>query len=266
MNVDNRSGEWSEMPPASCRDRGWMRGWVGAWCLSCSPDDWCGFREANGSHPHQDRHLAPASSPPFPLSLQDAERLHSPFRSSKFIRTETAFPAITRFGGQTSSGRWRHLLVILRFGGQTSSGIRNAQVKAAFAELFYEGLAGYSQFYGDTAFRSLAARDEACHDGGVPAGGAFHGGEAGSLICVVEEVYDGLLLLTAFETARDDAHNHQVLLAGAGGKLWFQEGVQHVARHYRLTIDDDGLQVDETGVIVGFPLGVVAGPAQGFVL
>src|SRR5579859_387861 len=52
--------------------------------LSCSPRDSSGSREAHGSPPTEDRHQAPASSPPFPLSLRDAERLHSPFRSSKF--------------------------------------------------------------------------------------------------------------------------------------------------------------------------------------
>src|SRR5579859_5698637 len=97
--------------------------------------------------------------------------------------------------------------------------IRHAQIKATFAELFYEGLAGYGQFYGDASLRGLAARDEASHDGGVPAGGAFHGGEAGSFVCIVEEIYDSFFFLAVFEAARDDAHNYQVLLAGTGRKL-----------------------------------------------
>jgi len=33
-----------------------------------------GFREARGSHPNQDKHQAPSSTPPRPLSLQDAGR------------------------------------------------------------------------------------------------------------------------------------------------------------------------------------------------
>jgi len=47
-----------------------MWGWVGALCLSFSPDDSSGSGEANGSHPNEDRHKAPASTLPFPLSLQ----------------------------------------------------------------------------------------------------------------------------------------------------------------------------------------------------
>ena len=34
----------------------------------------------------KDRHKAPTSTPPFPLSLQEVQRLHFPIRSSKFIR------------------------------------------------------------------------------------------------------------------------------------------------------------------------------------
>src|SRR5690242_1483747 len=47
---------------------GWMRG-PGA-CPS-SPFDSSGFRDANGSHPHEDRHQATASTPLRPLSLQN---------------------------------------------------------------------------------------------------------------------------------------------------------------------------------------------------
>jgi hypothetical protein len=39
------------------------------------------------TYPHEDKHKAPSSAPPRPLSLQDedAECLHYPFRSSNFI-------------------------------------------------------------------------------------------------------------------------------------------------------------------------------------
>ncbi len=37
-------------------------------------DDGSGFREANRSHPHEDKHQAPSSTPLRPLSLQDAGR------------------------------------------------------------------------------------------------------------------------------------------------------------------------------------------------
>jgi len=42
--------------------------------------------KANGSYSDEDRHEAPASTPPFPLSLQNPERLHYPFGSSNVIR------------------------------------------------------------------------------------------------------------------------------------------------------------------------------------
>ena len=35
------------------------------------PDDSAGGCEARGSYPEEDRHKAPASTPPLPLSLQD---------------------------------------------------------------------------------------------------------------------------------------------------------------------------------------------------
>jgi hypothetical protein len=54
-----------------------MRGWEGALCLSCWPDDASGVGEAGGSYPTQDRHQAPTSAPPFPLSLQGGEQLVS---------------------------------------------------------------------------------------------------------------------------------------------------------------------------------------------
>src|SRR5579859_3473153 len=67
MILDNRSGQPHQTPPASCRDRGRMRGWAGALCLSSSQQDSVRCREAEGSHPHK----APASTPPLPLSLQN---------------------------------------------------------------------------------------------------------------------------------------------------------------------------------------------------
>ena len=45
-----------------------------ALCLSWWPDDGSGFREANRSHPHEDKHQAPSSTPLRPLSLQEAGR------------------------------------------------------------------------------------------------------------------------------------------------------------------------------------------------
>ena len=41
---------------------------------SCWHDEWSGLREANRSHPHEDKHQAPSSTPLRPLSLQDAGR------------------------------------------------------------------------------------------------------------------------------------------------------------------------------------------------
>jgi len=51
-----------------------MWGREGALCLSWWPDDGSGLREATRSHPHQDKHKAPASTPRRPLSLQEAGR------------------------------------------------------------------------------------------------------------------------------------------------------------------------------------------------
>src|SRR5260370_11811830 len=71
----------------SCRDKGWTWGRVGALCLSWWQRDSLEFREAKGSSPNEDKHKAPASAPPRPLSLQDAETL-----------------LITPFGRENSSG------------------------------------------------------------------------------------------------------------------------------------------------------------------
>ena len=48
----------------SCRDKGRMWGRVGALCLSSSLFDSLGFREARWSHPNEDKHKAPSSTPP----------------------------------------------------------------------------------------------------------------------------------------------------------------------------------------------------------
>ena len=52
-----------------------MRGWVGVLCLSFSPYDSWGFREANVFHPNEDRHKAPTHPRIHPLSLQKARKL-----------------------------------------------------------------------------------------------------------------------------------------------------------------------------------------------
>ena len=77
---------------------------MGALCLSWWQYDSSGFRQARWSEPNEDKHKAPASTPPCPLSLQDEgdanvpistafgrhnpirrDDAHSPIRSSKFI-------------------------------------------------------------------------------------------------------------------------------------------------------------------------------------
>ena len=73
MNYTNRSGKRLETP-LTCRDKGQTWGKAGAWCLSWWPCDASGLREAYGSHPNGDRHQAPSSTQPFPLSLQEARR------------------------------------------------------------------------------------------------------------------------------------------------------------------------------------------------
>ncbi len=56
--------------PASCRDKGRMRGRVGALCLSSLHHDSSRFRVAQWTYPREDKHKAPTSAPPRPLSLQ----------------------------------------------------------------------------------------------------------------------------------------------------------------------------------------------------
>ena len=79
----------------SCRDKGRMWGWVGALCLSWWQRDSPGFREAVWSHSHQDKHKAPSSTQPRPLSLQDGGGRKRPAGT------------IPLFGRQYSSGRGR---------------------------------------------------------------------------------------------------------------------------------------------------------------
>jgi len=48
---------------------------VGALCLSSWQADSVGFREAEESYPDEDKHKAPTSTRPHPLSLQDGDAL-----------------------------------------------------------------------------------------------------------------------------------------------------------------------------------------------
>jgi hypothetical protein len=49
-----------------------MGGWVGALCLSSSRYDHYASYDSDESYGNEDRHKAPSSTPPYPLSLQDA--------------------------------------------------------------------------------------------------------------------------------------------------------------------------------------------------
>jgi len=83
-----------------------MRGWVGALCLSWWPHDAVGYRNADGPHPDEDKHKAPASTQPLPLSLQDAGALLLPDSVVKIHQdTGGRFLIITPFGCQNSSGQ-----------------------------------------------------------------------------------------------------------------------------------------------------------------
>ncbi len=53
-----------------CRDKGRTRGRAGALCLSLWQLDSSKFRGANRSYPNEDKHKAPSSTQPIPLSLQ----------------------------------------------------------------------------------------------------------------------------------------------------------------------------------------------------
>ena len=105
------------------RDRERMWGRVGALCLSSSQYDAVGFHGAEESHPDEDRHKAPTSAPPFPLSLQMgdehflllpgligknhqiAERLLFSFWSSKSINRHGWSSSFTRYYRRPSKTR-----------------------------------------------------------------------------------------------------------------------------------------------------------------
>src|SRR5579859_624058 len=75
MDFDNQIGQSPQTPPPSCRDRGWMGGWVGALCLSFSPSDSSVsvYRGTNGSHSHEGQAQGPHPSthpPPVPTELE----------------------------------------------------------------------------------------------------------------------------------------------------------------------------------------------------
>src|SRR5712692_4830191 len=90
LNFDNRIGSWHG---PSCRDNGRMWGRVGALCLSWSEcDSVVVSRWAWPDHPAPDKHKAPSSALPHPLSLQDAGAASVPTRM------------IPLFGCQKSSG------------------------------------------------------------------------------------------------------------------------------------------------------------------
>jgi len=91
----------------SSRDKGRMWGRVGAWCLSLWLFDSLGFHEARWSHPDEDKHQAHSSTPPRPLSLQDAGRTFpdSIVKHHQDVgAASTSMDMITRFGRQSSSG------------------------------------------------------------------------------------------------------------------------------------------------------------------
>lgn len=58
---------------------------VGAWCLSSSGGEPHISANPDASSGNQDRHQAPSSTHPHPLSLQNAGRSHSPMWSANFI-------------------------------------------------------------------------------------------------------------------------------------------------------------------------------------
>src|SRR5579864_90013 len=88
MNVDNRMEE--ERYPASCRDKGWMWSGEGALCLSWWQHDASGFREANRSHPTQDKHKAPHPPHSTPCPYRTGN-VHDLIRLSTFIRVPHPF-------------------------------------------------------------------------------------------------------------------------------------------------------------------------------
>src|SRR5258708_28184866 len=84
MNFDDRMG--------SCRDKGWMWGRVGAWCLSCWQRDPVGTAWSNQVAPQPGQAQGPLihSTPPLVPT--------GPWAAS------TSLDSIPRFGRQNSSG------------------------------------------------------------------------------------------------------------------------------------------------------------------
>ena len=70
-------------------------------------------------------------------------------------------------------------------------GLGNPQIEAAFAKFFDEERPRDGKFDRDGARRRLTASDQPGHDGGMPAGGAFHGCETRGFVIVVEQVDGG---------------------------------------------------------------------------
>src|SRR5216683_8167738 len=98
MNVDDRMG--------SCRDKGRMWGRVGALCLS-----WW-LRGANRSHPNEDKHKAPSSTPPRPLCMTFR---HRHFSLSRLIETAEVEPGKAETG-EKKAGCEEHACAIRRKG------------------------------------------------------------------------------------------------------------------------------------------------------
>src|SRR5258707_10932377 len=71
-----------------------------------------GLRGANGSHPNQNKHQAPSSTPPAPCPYRTLGRKHlngydSPIRSSTFIRRCSAYHLQTARRGNDDKYRTR---------------------------------------------------------------------------------------------------------------------------------------------------------------
>jgi hypothetical protein len=70
-----------------------MRGWVGAWCLSSLGGDPFASWNPNKSCGYEDKHQAPSSTPPLPLSLHSKSNRFarvSPEASAAYYQEETA--------------------------------------------------------------------------------------------------------------------------------------------------------------------------------
>src|SRR5581483_5951466 len=95
----------------NCRDKGMRGEEAGALCLSgVGRSGSCHDAMPARSHPHQDKHKAPASAPPRPLSLQNGDDTLSP---------------ITIFDCQISSEPGRAFHTIPRFGRYYFIGLNN---------------------------------------------------------------------------------------------------------------------------------------------